>query len=202
MSYRNALVDFVLAALTAADIAGVKQIAEADHNLVRFLSGAGGKYNLPLLAVAYAGSPQTASIDAARLGHESRRGLVIFVVVNAVETAGDSARTINDLLDAIDDALTGLLPVDSLGAELGHPLENIGDSPVPLPAEATSRNLVAWSVGFQTLQQWLPSRAAVDTPDEFEKIQGVVGPVEGETQPEDDTTMDSLGVEYDDPTTD
>jgi hypothetical protein len=198
------------------------QVATADAALTRFLNGAGGKFDLPLLAVGYAGSrSEPAATD--RLWHKSVATLVVFVIIESRGGIDSELTTadvgLDDLVDRVIDLLAGkrIYKLDAAGAylddegnvttdpaeyvEIGHPLEIHGDEPAPLPPWADEHNLVAWAVTVSTDQTWQPNRDEVLSPEEFEKIAGAVGPHEV-VESDDDTVTDSVGVLYDDPPTD
>lgn len=201
MSRKRDIVNAVVALLAplkksaggpAADVVVV------DAKFAEFVSGRGGRYDVPLVGVAYAGSPQTNSADVARLRHRSVRVVAVFIVTR--DTGGVEAEVqretvgLHDIADRVEDLVAGAVP--KVGdVVIGHPIECVGDEPVPLPAEAAARNLVAWSVGLQFIQEWLPDRDEVASPEEFERISGAMGPTGDAPAPDADTITDALGVD-------
>lgn len=205
MSRKNDIVSAVtslLAPLKKSEGGPASDVVVVDAKFAAFLSGRGGKFDLPLVGVAYAGSPQTASATTGRLLHRSVRVVAVFIVTrDAAGVEAEATRPtigLHDLADAVEDLVAGAVPM--VGDDvIGHPIECVGDEPVPLPAEAVAKNLVAWSVGLQFVQEWMPDRDAVTDPPEFTKIAGATAPGTDAVEPDADTTMDAgtgaLGME-------
>jgi hypothetical protein len=143
MSRKNDIVNAVarmLAPMERALGGPVSDVAVADAKFTQFLAGRGGKFDLPLVAVAYAGSPQTASSGTRRLRHSSVRVVAVFVVTN--DRAGIPSEMtaenvgLNDLTDRVEDLLAGSTPY--LVNEDGDYLKNVGTALEPATDGSTT----------------------------------------------------------------
>lgn len=181
----------LLAPMKKANGGHATDVVTADSKVVRFLSGAGGKFDLPLVVVGYAGAPKQESLSTRRLLHGGWRLFDVFLITRDMagvesELTAPGAGLL-DLIEAVEDRLAGAFPflvnaagdfVTAEGAvtttphidgvKLGHPIECIGDAPEPMPPEAFARNLVGWSVSVRFRQDWLPDRGDVVNPADMD----------------------------------
>ncbi len=188
---RNSLIgDLVLAGLvdtTSPTPAGtVTAVMPANRDFLEVIAGRGGKWNPPLLGVAYAGREKGGPVEGGGLLHDATANMIVFILVRELSGLDEELDELADLTDLVIDAVAGKAPLlrgrdgALIGEEtlIGDRWAYRGDNPVELPPEALGKNLRVWAVHFSTTVLIAPDRA--DTAHEpLEGMDGTIDPRPG-----------------------
>lgn len=188
----NDLIDSAVGDLAAllADNGGVLyHVVPVDDDLLRYLAGGEGAFDLPLAGVVYGGD-EADETDASGRAIVTRQRLSIILVVSAsagVDGALTGSAGLYALVGQVKNALAGksvlkrdrdgvLLAADGSALPEGAapvPVADAwfyeGNEPFDVGSSAEERGLMGWAVHFQCLASESPVRA--DT-DETETIEG------------------------------
>jgi hypothetical protein len=198
--------DLVRAGLISATVptpAGkVTAVVPANRTFGDVIAGRGGRFNPPLVGVAFGGRERGGPREGGGLIHEAVVNMLVFIVI--YEPAGVDAEQdeLGDLADRVIDALAGAWPlarsrdgalVGGVETLLGDRWAYRGDNPVELSAEALGKNLRAWAVHFSCAVVFTPERADVAAQDEaFEGIDGTLDPRPGADPATPDEDLDEF----------
>jgi hypothetical protein len=187
----NAMLDALMASLLPLATAGtVKGIVEADADFGDVAMGGGGKFDVPLIGVAYAGDKDAGPLDTGRVRQRARAGFIVFILVTDRPGVGVTQRQVNDLIDAVIDAVAGVTPMDG-ETPLGAPWAYAWAGPEPLPAESAKRNLRLWALTFVCEHAFVPTTASAGADDELEGVDGTMDARPGaDPASEDGETME------------
>lgn len=180
MNRINRLLTALQTALAPVVSAGLaSRIVDADADFGDTASGRGGKFDLPLVGVAYAGDKNAGALDTGRVRQRAAAGFVVFILVSDRGGTPATARRVNDLVDAVIDAAAGVVPTEG-GDVLGAPWGYAGSSPEPLGADSERQGLRLWAVTFVCEHAFVPATAGAES-DTLEGWDGTTDARPGET---------------------
>ena len=180
MNRVNRLLTALQTALAPVVTAGLaKGVVDADADFGDTASGRGGKFDLPLLGVAYAGDKNAGPLGTDRIRQRAAAGFVVFILVSDRAGTPATQRTINELVDAVIDAAAGIAPTEG-GDVLGAPWAYAGSSPEPLGSESERLGLRLWAVTFVCEHAFVPATAGAAA-DSLEGLDGEMDARPGKT---------------------
>ncbi|MDP8224510.1 MAG: hypothetical protein P9L99_14210 [Candidatus Lernaella stagnicola] len=206
----NILLNAIIGELAIAPVADdVEHVIVADEGFADALRMR-GKYDLPLLAVAYGGAPSAGPMGTGREEHEAAVQYIVFIATRNRAGIDSTLVDLYDLKDAVIDALAGKRPVqrtragdaelddDENEVELAAPLLYAGDKIVGLNKEIEDKGVRCWAVQFVTEQAFVPGRTELTDPDVIEAIEGTFDRRPGEDPETPEADKDEFELEFGD----